>query len=59
MAESGGNSDVKEDENTSSNFSEENIKFKDPLTSALEKDSDDGEVILVSFFLGQLAFYGA
>ncbi|KAL5016052.1 hypothetical protein ScPMuIL_005641 [Solemya velum] len=44
MAESGGSSDVKDEEKTSSNLSEDNMKFKDPLTSALDRDSDDGEM---------------
>lgn len=47
MAESGGSSDVKDEEKTSSNLSEDNMKFKDPLTSALDRDSDDGEVIFI------------
>ncbi|XP_048255712.1 sorting nexin-30-like [Haliotis rufescens] len=41
MADSGGSVDLKEEENNSSTQSEDNVKFRDPLLTGLEKDSDD------------------
>lgn len=44
MADSGGSIDLKEEENNSSTQSEDNVKFRDPLLTGLEKDSDDDGV---------------
>ena len=44
MAESEGSVDLKEEENNSSTPSEDVVKFKDPLLTGLDRESDDDGV---------------